>query len=249
MKRIMPFTLMFTVLLQFSSPVFAQEQNPRLITVTGSAEVMVVPNEVILTLGVENRNKELGAAKMENDKRVQKVINVAQKHHIDQKYIKTDYINIEPQYDYMEENRKIFTGYLVNNTIVLTIIDTAIFEDVLADVLEAGANSIHGVQFRTSALRTHQDEARILAVKAAKEKAAALAKELGQSVGKPYAVVEHSTGNTPWIANNIAQGTTLEGGMGGNVLVKHDDHTASNTTLALGQIKVSARITVSFELE
>ena len=38
-------------------------QEPRLITVTGDAEVRVVPDEVILTLGVETLDKDLGVAK------------------------------------------------------------------------------------------------------------------------------------------------------------------------------------------
>ena len=40
---------------------------PRLITVSGDAEVRVVPDEVILTLGVETWNKNMDRAKREND--------------------------------------------------------------------------------------------------------------------------------------------------------------------------------------
>ncbi|MEJ2211004.1 MAG: SIMPL domain-containing protein [Anaerolineae bacterium] len=40
----------------------AASQAPRTVTVTGEAEVRVVPDEVILTLGVETWDKDLGRA-------------------------------------------------------------------------------------------------------------------------------------------------------------------------------------------
>ena len=51
---------------------------PRLITTTGEAEVLVIPDEVILTLGVETSNKQLSLAKRENDEIVAKVLAAAQ---------------------------------------------------------------------------------------------------------------------------------------------------------------------------
>ena len=69
--------MVFIIVLCFPSSVFAAgKSEPRLITVTGDAEVRVVPDEVILTLGVETWNKELNIAKQENDQRTQKIIDI-----------------------------------------------------------------------------------------------------------------------------------------------------------------------------
>ena len=50
-----------------STPVQAEED--RTINVTGDAEVRVVPDEVILTLGVETDDMEIDVAKRKNDER------------------------------------------------------------------------------------------------------------------------------------------------------------------------------------
>lgn len=95
-KKIFP----LTVILLSPYFLFAEEQaEPRLITVTGDAEVRVVPDEVILTLGVETWNKDLNIAKKENDQRIRKIVALAKKHKIETKHIQTDYISIEPRYE------------------------------------------------------------------------------------------------------------------------------------------------------
>jgi len=46
--------------------------DPGVITVSGEAVVKVVPDEVLITLGVENFHRELSVAKRRNDSNVQK---------------------------------------------------------------------------------------------------------------------------------------------------------------------------------
>lgn len=204
----------------------------RLITVTGEAEVRVVPDEAILTLGVETWDKDLGIAKKQNEERVKKVLALARKYMIESKYVQTDQIRIEPRYKdgYKRED---FIGFFVRTNIVFTMKDISKFEDVLRSALEVGANYVYDVQFRTTKLREYREQARALALKDAKEKSKDMARELGQKVGKPYSIVEeqYEKGMTP----NVIQDT------GGSPL-------RTNTSIAVGQISVSARVRVSFEL-
>jgi len=76
----------------------SQSQEPRLITVTGEAEVRVVPDEVILTLGVETWDKNLDTAKRRNDEIVKKVLALAAEYGNPPEDVQTDYIGIEPRY-------------------------------------------------------------------------------------------------------------------------------------------------------
>jgi uncharacterized protein YggE len=71
---------------------------PRLVMMTGKAEVLVVPDEVVLTLGVETSNKDLGQTKRENDEIVARVLAAAQANGVDPKYLQTDHNSIEPRY-------------------------------------------------------------------------------------------------------------------------------------------------------
>jgi hypothetical protein len=221
---------------------------PRLITVSGSAEVRTPPNEVVLTLGVETWNEALGPAKQENDTRVAAVLKTAQSFGVEPKYLQTDHISIEPTYEDYSERRKI-TGYAVRKTIVVTLKDVSRFEALLTAVLEGnGANHVHGIEFRTTELRKYRDQARSLAIKAAQEKAQAMAGELGQPVGRPYSIQEnHSYWGSGY---NSWWGSRWGGGPTQNVMQEMGSGASleSDSTLAPGQITVSAQVTVSFEL-
>jgi len=58
-----------------------------LVTVTGDAEIRVVPDEVILTLGVETWNQDLSEAKKENDKKIRDIFDFVKKLKIEEKHI------------------------------------------------------------------------------------------------------------------------------------------------------------------
>jgi uncharacterized protein YggE len=249
MARLMrtSFLALGLVLFLFFQVQAEDKSNPRLITVTGEGEVKVVPNEIILTLGVETNNKNLAAAKNENDQTLQKIIATVKKLGIEDKYIQTDYINIEPRYEHEWENRQ-FIGYFVRKSMSITLRDVSKFEALLSGVLDVGANYIHGIDFRTTELRKYRDQARSLAVKAAQEKANDLAKQLRQTVGKPHMIQEYNIGG--WFSYH-----NWWGARGGSQMMQNvvQDGAASSGagdgTIALGQISIKAQVTVSFELE
>ena len=219
---------------------------PRLVTVTGDAEVRVVPDEIILTLGVETWNEDLDVAKSENDEIVKGALAIAQKHGIDPSHVQTEYMSIEPRYKDSYE-RTGFIGFFVRKTAVVTLRDVDRFEDLLSDMLDGGVTHVHGIQFRTTELRRHRDEARALAVKAAREKAEALATELGQQVGDPHAIREEQSGW--WSGYGAWWGSGYAGGMAQNVI--QDVGSAfggGDSAMAPGRITVRARVSASFEL-
>src|SRR5712691_9191907 len=88
-------------LITFAIPAHAQLYSggaSNSISVNGDAEVRVVPDEVMLTLGVETFDKVLKVSKKMNDERVTKTIAAAKSHGIAAEQIQTDYIGIEPRY-------------------------------------------------------------------------------------------------------------------------------------------------------
>src|SRR4051812_11974163 len=122
------------------------ERNARTISVSADADVKVVPDRVVLTLGVESLQPTLAEAKKDNDERVKRIFAAAHASGVDDKHIQTDQISIEPRWhDYGE--RRTFLGYAVRKTICLTLGELARFEALLGGALEAGADHVHGVQF------------------------------------------------------------------------------------------------------
>jgi hypothetical protein len=208
----------------------------------------VVPDEVILTLGVETWDKDLDTARRRNDQIVGKVLALAGEHGIAPQHLQTDYVGIEPRYRNGYYEDRDFIGYFVHKTVAITVRDLGQFEDLLAEALDAGVNYVHGIQFRTTDLRTYRDEARSLAIQAAREKAEAMAHELGQEIGGPHRIEEVQSG---WgSAYNAWWGSRWGSGMSQNVVQEiAAGSVLTEGSLAPGQINVTAKVAVSFVLQ
>jgi uncharacterized protein YggE len=244
--RLMAFgPLLLIVTLMFTCA--ASAEGGRTITVTGEAEVRVPPDEVIITLGVETADKQIVEAMRQNNERVQKVLTLTQSYGIEPKHVQTEYVEIEPRYMDSYEQRD-FIGYFARKTIVVTLRDLAKFEGFLTDALALGVNYVHGIEFRTTELRKHRDQARSLAIQAAREKAEALAGELDQAIGRPESITENQ--NWWWSSYSSWWGSRWSSGMSQNVIQNAGEPAMSvEGALAPGQIVVRASITVSFELK
>jgi len=72
---------------------------PRVISVTGTADVKVAPDEVVVTLGLEATRKNIREAIKENDARLKKLIAVLEKQGIDPKHIQTSLIRVTLNYE------------------------------------------------------------------------------------------------------------------------------------------------------
>jgi uncharacterized protein YggE len=226
-----------------AEPALAQAQDPNLITVTGEAEVKVVPDEVVLRLGVQTGDRDLALAKKMNDERVARALGVARRHVTDAKLIQTDFISIEPRYRGSSEIVNDLIGYVVRKSIVVTLKDTSKFEELLSAMLDAGVNYVHGVDFRTTELRKHRDQARALAIRAAQEKAAALASAVGRKAGKARSISEGSFGL--WSGYGSWWGGGYSRGMSQTVV----QNAGGGGGVALGQITIRGSVSATFTLE
>ena len=227
----------------FPARVLADDKpEPPLITVTGEAEVMIAPDEVVFDLTVQTFNKELRVAKSQTDERVKRIMELTQRYKIAPQDVQTDYIKLTPRYRGNDEAR-LLLGYSVRKDLVFTLRDVSQAESLLSEVMESGISRINGVRFQTSQLRKFKDQARAMAIKAAQEKATALTAEIGQKIGKAYTIEE----DVPSPVNTRFQTSSLNAN---SVETVPDSGEALNSegTLALGLIKVNARVTVRFVL-
>ncbi len=229
-----------------ATPAASKSPDPGLVTVTGDAEVRVIPDQVVLTLGVETKDLDLEVAKEQNDTVVKAVRALADDYGIEARHVQTDYLNIEPRYeDYYSSRESEFIGYFVYRTVVITLDDLSLFEDLLSDVLGTGVTHVHGVQFLTTELRQHKDHARSLAIQAAREKALAMASELGHGIGEPKTIVENqSTWYSPYGSWWGYRGAS----MAQNVIQQVGTDQYTEGALAPGQISVRAQVSVTFYL-
>jgi uncharacterized protein YggE len=230
----------------FGNPQTRSERQPGSIQVSGEAEVKVVPDEVRLTIGVETKHPDLGVAQRRNDRRTKDLIKIAENFGIQSKDIQTDYIHVQPYYEDSYYYGEV-EGYFVRKTIALVLRDMNRFEGLLTALTEGGATHIHGIQFRTTELRKYRDQARALAVQAAREKAAAMAGELDISIGAPTHIREENVGWWSWYGHRWwASG---HGAMSQNIVQNAGSSSIElDGAIAPGQISVTARVSATFEL-
>ncbi|MCE5299892.1 MAG: SIMPL domain-containing protein [Spirochaetia bacterium] len=138
-------------------------------------------------------------------------------------------------------------GFVTTKNIVVVLRDVNAYELFVSDAIESGANNIYNVEFKTSELRKHGDNAGGMAIKAAKEEAMLMAKSLDRSIGGPLEISEQdmaSACNGRLTGRMGAAGfrnAAADAGTGGGP--------EAGDTMAPGQIKVTARVVVVFELK
>ena len=220
----------------------ADNTPPPLVTTTGNSEVKVVPDLADLRFDIELRNTNLKTALAQEAEKMSQLVAALKAAGIGERDLQTSQVTINPVYQqengtYAETAKIAF--FSVSQTVGCTLRDIQKITTITTRAIDAGANRVSGVTLRTSKLRQYRDQARVMAVKAAKEKALALAGELGSKVGKPHSITEQSSEiPTLLLGNSFAQNAAAAPGDSG-----------SNSAFEPGTISISATVTVAFVLE
>ncbi|AEE20787.1 SIMPL domain-containing protein [Dokdonia sp. 4H-3-7-5] len=202
-----------------------------LVNVTGEGIVKVIPDGVVIKVRVETQGKEAQQVKAENDQSIDKVIKFLRSQGIDNKYVQTEYINLNKNYDY---NSKMY-NYNANQTLTIQLKELKMYEGVMTGLLNSGINRIDNVQFTSSKMDALKADARIAAIKDAKEKATAYAEALGQTIGKAVQISEQGT-SSPQPPMYKARMMSMEMDNSGG------------ETIAPGELIITTKIAVSFKL-
>jgi len=170
------------------------------VRVTGTAEIKVVPDSVVFTLGVEKIRKEMVDAKRENDQAVSQILALTKKHGILEKDVRTDFISVSKRYDFIgtgPDRQRVFKGYAVSKTVIVKLKDLKKFEIFFSEVLTTGVTAVRRVYFQTSKFETYKKVARMKAIRAAKTKANELAVAIGQKLGRALMINESGGSRFP----------------------------------------------------
>lgn len=207
----------------------------RSITVTGIGEVKVTPDLAEVVFSIYTVNKDLIAAKEENDVISKNVLEVLSDYKIEENDIKSDYLNIFPE---TSESTPEIYRYGVKNGFKVTVRDLSILESLITDILKAGGNRLSGVYFRISDLEVQQEKARELAIESARQKAIKMAEQLGQEIDMPLSIIEspvtYPYGTNPFLALGRTDfNYTFE----------------ELNVMAFGQISIKANVSIEFSLK
>lgn len=219
----------------------------RSVQVSGSAMINVIPDRVMIQLGVQSNGVTTDAVQSADSKAIQAVMKALRAQGIEAKDIATDYYVIEPIYESYDS--LYIKGYRINNIVAITLREVQKTSVVIAAALSAGANQVVDVEFYTNDLRQYRDQARELAMEAAQEKAQALATAAGAEAGCVLNITENSWSyyNGWWYGRsqnlwtqNTVQNSAPASGVGSNT---------GDEPISLGQISVKAEVSATFSLK
>jgi uncharacterized protein YggE len=225
------------VLLLLVAVAQAQEtkQMPQ-ITVTGEGKLKVIPDEALITLAVENNGKEALEVKKKNDEQVAKVLQVIKRFGIAPTDFQTQQVSLYKNYD--EASKK--QSYVAHQTLTIHLKNLSQYDALLLEVMEAGINSIQGVEFKVSKIAEYETQVRKSAMVEAKKKATDYVSELpGQKVGKAIVVSDSSFTQYPRSLFSEMKAIAMAA----------DGKEVPKETLAIGSLEINVTVTVTFALE
>ncbi len=174
-----------------SEPTATGTPPPRNITVSGSGKVFLNPDIATISIGVHNEDESAARAVDGNNAQAQKVTEVLLEMGVEEDDIQTSNFNIYLEQRFDEEGDQADTIYIVDNTVLVTMRDLNILGEIMGTVVEAGANSIFGIQFDVADKTQALSEARKAAVEDAQKKAEELALAAGVTLGEVQSINEY----------------------------------------------------------
>ncbi len=221
----------------------------RSIQVTGTAVVNVVPDRALIQLGVQSNATTVRAVEQSNSTTTQAVLKAVRSLGIDTQDIATDWYVIEPVYQ--DYDSLYIKGYRINNMVAITVRDVGQTSRVIASALQAGANQVINVDFYTSELRKYRDQARDMAMKAAREKAQALGQTAGAQLDCSLTVNENSWSsyNGWWPGRGQSQNLWTQNTVQNIAPGSGSSASTGDEPISLGKVSVRAEVSAVFSLK
>jgi len=210
-------------------------ENPRTINVTGNGKIYLTPDIVYISIGVHTENKDAAEAVTANNAISKKVSDALTAFNIDATDIKTSNFNIYPQQIYDMNGKVEGILYIVDNSVYVTVRDLSKISSILGKVIEAGANSISGIQFDVEDKTEALSQAREAAVADAKMQAEELCKTAGVTLGDVQSISTYTTSSSSMFDGKGTMAVELAA--------------ASNVPITPGQLAVSVDVNMVFEIK
>lgn len=225
------------------------------LTVEGTAEVRVKPDQVRIVIVAHERTLSQAQAEGVVRSATASIVALAREHGVDDADLDTSDYSAQPVFSWTN-GRKLGRriGFNVNQTVRVTLRDLSRFGSFLSRASETGGVSITQVEPEIDQTRQHRDEARLQAVRAAREKAQAIAADLGQSLGRVTTIeVDGASAccsakpEAPSMSFSYAGSASAN--YSANAVATAAEQGEGGATYSLGAIVLKARVKVTFELK
>jgi uncharacterized protein YggE len=219
------------LILIITTTMMAQTTTQPTVDVTGEGIVKVIPDEVTVSVRVENTGENTKTLKEQNDATINEVLKFLKKMGIADKDVKTEYMNVSKNYDY---NTKTYS-FAANQSLSVKLRDLKKYEDLMKGLMNSGINRVDGIKFSSSNKEVLESQARKKAVENAQMKATEYASVLNQTIGKAVSISEfrNSAGPQPMMYKSAMASQESNGGQ---------------QTISPGEMEIKTTVNVSFLL-
>jgi len=186
--------LAFIFVLLLATSAHAADNFEHAININGIGEVEAAVDNVVISAGIDTHDRNLGAAKDENQKKYSNLLSVIEKAGLAKAAIKSNFVSINPVYVQCFptsqnpqpkcDNSKI-DYYDVNRSVEIKLEDLTKYDALIEGLSEGGASNVNTGQYGVKDIGKFRDQARDMAIDAAKAKADKIAAKLNVKLGKP----------------------------------------------------------------
>ena len=173
----------------------ALQPGETLLQVSAEGEATVRPDAAFLTVGVVATGTTAREATDGDSRTMTAVIAALRKAGVDERYIRTQQINVQPRFARTpgasyDETAQI-AGYVARNSVAVTVVKLSTAPEVIAAAFAAGANSVNGPDLRSEDPQSGIAAARHDALRNARAEAQDYADGLGMKIARVLRVSEN----------------------------------------------------------
>lgn len=226
----MQMTSMVLTVLLLQTP--ATVQLPPELVVTGTAQVLALPDEAIVRLGIIRQAAVAQSAQEQANSVARDILAAITKAGVPQKDIQTARLILTPVYNQRGTNQKI-ASYTATNSVSIRLDNLAIIGDVIDAGLDAGANQLEGVQFLLKNELPAREQALKDAVQEARGKAQAMAEALRVNLAEVMEATEGGVSVVPRLQSFALAGAAAP---------------TAATPVSPGEIEIRANVTIRYRI-
>ncbi|MGV8930079.1 MAG: SIMPL domain-containing protein [Brevundimonas sp.] len=162
--------------------IHAMAERPAL-NLSAYGEVRTAPDMATISFGVVTEASTAAEAMSQNATRMNQVMAELRRAGIAERDVQTSGLNLSAQYDYVQNEPPRLRGYQATNQVTVIINDLTKVGTTADAVVSAGVNQINGISFGLKDPSAAENQARMIAVRNLRAKAALYANALGVELG------------------------------------------------------------------
>ena len=236
-------TLILFVLLSFTSVGFAQtgEKNfidQNYIEVTGKAELEIVPDMIFVKIQLSDKDNKDKLPLPEIEKKMMTTLSDLG-------------VNMEKDFSLVDFISNLKLSWFKSNVVLskqyqVIVHDAKTLQKIFFEFQKLGISNVSIEKLDHSKIEQYRKDAKVNAIKAAKEKAELLAAALGQQIGKALYIQEADNQN-PFLPSNVLTGNMA--GVNVKKAVFNSSIDDAAVDIEFDKIKIESAILVRFELK